>query len=269
MTEQSPTRDESDRFLSIYETIGSSDSVSTSDLKDEIKVDNVDNVFNNTSNLRVSNSPKIDSLTLLVDDDSRTSDQNDTTNSATLSKEANSIPAKFDPNCTSDDYSQSNLPKEKVRRSLLRWVISGSIVGIALGFIQGNFEIVNREPLSAVAATPQMLSNSLSTDTVTKDSVLADRETVPVEVSLLINDAMINARRYFDQTSTYTGWRPATPILGASGGPYLVLAVIVKDTCYFTGIAPGFDQTTDRDPTGTRCDTNSINALQKKLDSIG
>ena len=147
-----------------------------------------------------------------------------------------------------------------------RWVAAGIIAGVAFASVSGNLpgisSLTGVDTVDAVA--PQMLTTE--SETV---QVAGSAETIPAEVRSVFAAQILNANRYFEVTGSYSGWRPEAPMLGASGGPYLVLVLAADGVCFSTGIAPGYDDDITIDPTGLRCDLGSINDLQSKLDTIG
>ena len=288
MLESSAPDDEAGRFLSVYDVIGGSDSETTPVSVDQnVQHASVAASDNNTRLGSELTAPVISTRSVTsVPADIKNSPLPATADTAPVSSDtAPASPTASQTAPTPDVQTTDNVKdnaKDNIndsatgstninavkRSSPSRWIVTGAIVGVSLGFMQSNPDIMHRAPVTAVASAPQMLTAADADAAASfKPDTVADA--ISVEVSSLITGELTNARRYFDRTGTFTGWRPAAPLLGATGGPYVVVVVDIDGTCYSTGIAPGYDNGIDIDPTGGRCDINSLNKLQQTLDSIG
>lgn len=147
-----------------------------------------------------------------------------------------------------------------------KWVTAGVLIGLAIASYTNNYQnkLLFSNSQIVEASAPQKLKSESSIISVPENEII-----IPDYVAKLFKEQFINAKAYYKITGTFTGWRPDSPMLGASGGPYLILVHKSIDYCYYSGIAKGFDNSVRVDFTDLKCTISAINNIQLKLNTLG
>jgi len=147
-----------------------------------------------------------------------------------------------------------------------KWVTAGVLIGLATALFSINYQSYSLFSDSRIVkdSAPQQLKSESAPFLVSENEAI-----IPDSVANLFNDQFVNAKAYYKITGTFTGWRPNSPMLGASGGPYLILVHKSNDYCYYSGISKGFDNTVKVDFTDLKCSISAINNIQLKLNTLG
>lgn len=90
---------------------------------------------------------------------------------------------------------------------------------------------------------------------------------VSSDVQGVLAEDLIRARAFADETGSFRGFSPTAPVIGAAGTEALVLVFSTPEGCFFTGIAPGFDEAIKSDPTGVNCTPEALAVVQAELDT--
>lgn len=86
--------------------------------------------------------------------------------------------------------------------------------------------------------------------------------------SALVSESLLNAKTWYKDHGTYTGFPALAETNVAAGGPVFIVTAGSGESCTFAGIAPGYSTTISVDVTGGRCLPDRLNSLRTDLKNL-